>query len=285
VCREGGQERELPAVRWSHDAVSVPAQVEALTTTPAARDAFDALTGALGARGLDVWLSLDAAAFDAACAPVAPQLTLASILPGAGGPRGALVVGSSGRTFFEAFSRSPEAADGRPDPLDRYTRAVVADAARATLGPRGLAYATRFPFVGEAGRDGGGAIPFQRLGRAAGLAAASPLGLQIHPVFGAWWAYRALVVVDVELPESPPLSDGCAGCPAPCVAACPGGAVHVAGFDLGACHAHRLVAAPCERSCAARVACVRGPEHRYSAAQLAFHMDASMPTRPGSSAP
>jgi hypothetical protein len=224
-------------------------------------------------------MSLDAAAFEAACAPVAPGLTLASLLPGSAGPLGALVVGSAGGAFFEAFSRSPEAADGRLEPLDRYTRAVVLDAARATLGPRGVAYATRFPFVGEAAREGGGAIPFQRLGRAAGLAPASPLGLQIHPVFGAWWAYRALVVVDVELPATPSLSDGCAGCPAPCVAACPGGAVRVAGFDVAACHAHRLVAAPCERSCVARLACVRGPEHRYTDEQLAFHMDASMPRR------
>jgi hypothetical protein len=40
-----------------------------------------------------------------------------------------------------------------------------------------------------------------------------------------------------------------------------------------------LTAEPCRLSCAARIACVRGPEHRYADAQLAFHMAASMPKR------
>jgi hypothetical protein len=232
----------------------------------------------LGARGLDVWIVLAAPTFDGACAPVAPALTLASLLPGA---VSALLVGSSGRAFFAGFERSSEAADGRPDPLDRYTRAVVNDVARASLGPLGVAFGTRFPFVGQT--EGAGPIPFQRLGRAAGLAPASPLGLQIHPIFGAWWAYRALLAVDVSLPATTRLDDGCAGCPAPCVDACPGHAVHVAGFDVAACHAHRLASPPCHLSCVARLACVRGPEHQYAEAQLAFHMAASMP-RPKPSA-
>jgi len=41
----------------------------------------------------------------------------------------------------------------------------------------------------------------------------------------------------------------------------------------------RLAAEACRLSCAARIACVRGPVHRYSDAQLAFHMAASMPRR------
>jgi len=232
--------------------------------------------GALGAHGLNVWLPLDCPTFDAACAPVAPTLRLASLLPGA---RGALVVGSAGRAFFEGFTRARVAApdDRGPDPLDRYTRALVTEAARRALEPLGVAHVECFPFLGEAA--GGVVIPFQRLGRAAGLAASSPLGLQIHPVYGAWWAYRALVVVDAELPPGAPLSDSCAGCPAPCVRACPAAAVQRTGFVVPACHGHRLVSPPCHLSCAARLACIRGPEHRYSDEQLAFHMAASMPKR------
>ncbi|HVZ72546.1 MAG TPA: hypothetical protein VHJ20_09235 [Polyangia bacterium] len=241
---------------------------------------WDALAGGLAARGLDVAFALDAVAFDAACAPVAPALTLSSILPGA---RGALVVGSSGRAFFDAFSRSAGARDGAPDPFDRYTRVVVVEAARAALAPLGVAHALRFPFMRAAGDDAGDApVPFQRLGRAVGLAATSPLGLQIHPAHGAWWAYRALVVVDAELPPTPRLADGCAGCPAPCVDACPAGAVRLVadgGFDIPACHARRRTAEPCHLSCAARLACIRAPERRYSDEQLAFHMRASMPRR------
>jgi hypothetical protein len=55
--------------------------------------------------------------------------------------------------------------------------------------------------------------------------------------------------------------------------------VRVAGFDVPACHARRLTAEPCRLSCAARIACIRGPEHRYTDGELAFHMAASMPKR------
>lgn len=202
---------------------------------------------------------------------MAPALRLGSLLPGA---RAALVVGTGGRAFFDGFGRSPEATDGQPDPLDRYTRALVTRAARTALGPLGIAHVELFPFVSESV-----VVPFQRLGRAAGLGGPSPLGLQIHPVYGAWWAYRGLIVLDAEFPPGPALSDGCAGCPAPCVDACPASAVQRGGFVVSACHARRLVAEPCHLSCAARIACIRGPEHRYTEAQLAFHMAASMPRR------
>jgi hypothetical protein len=186
-------------------------------------------------------------------------------------------VGSGGRDFFAGFRGSAEARDGLPNPLDRYTRAVVEGVTRAALEPLGIAHVERFPFLDP--RAGEGHLPFQRLGRAAGLGGPSPLGLQIHPSFGPWWAYRALVVVAAELPAATGLGDACAGCPAPCVGACPAGAVRREGFDVPACHARRLAAEACKLSCAARIACVRGPEHRYTDEQLAFHMRASMPRR------
>ena len=151
---------------------------------------------------------------------------------------------------------------------------MVREAARAALAPGAVSHAVAFPF------DAQPLIPFQRLGRAAGLGGPGPLGLQIHPQFGPWWAYRALIVLDRALPPRAAPGDGCAGCPAPCVAACPAGAVRRAGFDVAACHARRLVAEPCRLSCDARLACVRGPEHRYRDMELAFHMRASMPRRP-----
>ena len=128
-----------------------------------------------------------------------------------------------------------------------------------------------------------------------------PLGLQIHPVFGPWWAYRGCVALalppvrradadadadadgvadadaDADAGVTSGLFDGCAGCAAPCVAACPAGAVRLVGFSVADCHARRLVAPACQLSCVARIRCVRGPEHRYTDEQLAFHMAASMP--------
>ena len=175
--------------------------------------------------------------------------------------------------FFDRFENATtEAADGMSNPLDRYTRRVVMSTVADALGPVGVAHAVYFPFAG-----GAPLIPFQRVGRAAGIGPPGPLGLQIHPVYGPWWAYRALVVVDRALPDASPLGDACAGCPAPCVEACPGAAVAFSGFSIPACHAQRLRAEPCRLSCAARIACVRGPEHRYRDEELAFHMAASMP--------
>ncbi len=84
-------------------------------------------------------------------------------------------------------------------------------------------------------------------------------------------------MLDRPLPPAPPPGDGCAGCHAPASRPARRGAVRRAGFDVAACHARRLVAEPCHLSCAARIACVRGPEHRYRDEQLAFHMRASMP--------
>ena len=227
-------------------------------------DPLAAVAGPLGALGLNVLLQLSPEAFGTAAAP----LRLEDLLAGAAG---AVIVGSGGPAFFDLFERAPEAADGAPNPLDRYTARVVTRAARAALEPVGVAHAIAFPF------DARPLIPFQRLGRAAGLGGPGPLGLQIHPRFGPWWAYRALVVLDRPLPPAPPSGDGCAGCPAPCVAACPAGAVARNGFQVAACHARRLVAEPCRLSCDARIACVRGPEHRYRDVELAFHMRASMP--------
>ena len=184
-----------------------------------------------------------------------------------------MIVGAGGRAFFEQFSRGPELGDGGRDPLDRYTARVVVAAVSAALADTGVRHAISHPFAVDP------VIPFQRLGRAAGLGAPGPLALQIHPEFGPWWAYRALVVLDLRLPAAVRPGDACAGCPAPCVAACPAGAVAAGGFDVQACHTRRLSAPACHESCSARLACIRGPEHRYEDRQLAFHMRASMPRR------
>jgi hypothetical protein len=192
----------------------------------------------------------------------------------------AVIVGSGGRRFFEVFRAAAKAAgsDPAPNPLDRYTRATVLAAVDAALTPAGVAYRVLFPFLSESP-----VLPFQRLGRAAGLGPPGPLGLQIHPEFGPWWAYRALVVLAAPLSAGESrdaAGDGCAGCDAPCVAACPAGAVLLGGFSVPACHTRRLQAPECQLSCAARIRCVRGPQHRYSEDQLAFHMAASMPRPP-----
>src|SRR4029078_11508823 len=113
---------------------------------------------------------------------------------------------------------------------DRLRNAGAGGAAGGGLTPLGGRHAVYFPFDWAEPL-----IPFQRLGRAIGLGGPRPLGLQIHPVLGPWWAYRALVVVDRDLAARPPIGNGCAGCDAPCVAACPPHAVARARFSAASC--------------------------------------------------
>src|SRR5581483_9751777 len=107
-------------------------------------DLNSALRAALAARGFNLLLPLSEAAFDGACAPVAPALRLRGLLgegaPPAGGVISAIIVGSGGRTMFERFRAAPEAVDGARHPLDRFSRAAVGAAAGETLGAAGVAH-------------------------------------------------------------------------------------------------------------------------------------------------
>jgi ferredoxin len=238
---------------------------------------LEALRESLRRRGLHVVLPIDRASYEAAVSGTgAPGLD--ALLPGA---ESALVIGDGGPEFFGHFQAQvtgQSVGDGAADPLDDFTRACVQRVVNDTLAPRGVAARVLFPFTRAQP-----ALPFQRLGQAAGLPPPGPLGLQIHPRFGPWWAYRALVVLPLPLAPEPALARPCAGCPAPCVAACPVSAPSPAGFHVGLCRARRLAdaarapAGSCVLSCAARIACPVGAAERYPRQQLAFHMTASMP--------
>jgi ferredoxin len=200
---------------------------------------------------------------------------LESLLPGA---RAAVVVGDGGPTFFSRLG--PISEDLGRDPLDCFTVREVERAATSAWGDPGAGgaphrWAAHYPFRQPW-------LPFQRIGIAAGLPPPGPLALQIHPIFGPWWAYRALLLTTASPSElgddaPAPFDDPCAGCPAPCVSVCPAGAVGRPLLDIGRCLAARLEAgAPCASACAARAACVVGRAHRYPAPQEAHHMGASL---------
>jgi epoxyqueuosine reductase len=220
------------------------------------------LLASLAQEGLHIVCPVRQAAIDAAGVPV----SLRQLLPDAGDLTG-LVIGDGGGDFFRGFRRA-----GAPgsDPLDDYTRRVVPAALQRAL-PAQMPFAIRFPFATDRPP-----LPIQQLGRAAGLPAPGPLGLQIHPRYGPWWAYRAFAVIAVALPEEDAVASPCHGCPRPCVAACPGGAVQIGGFAVGSCTSRRLADQRCQHSCAARLSCPVGAEVRYPAEQLAFHMSASL---------
>lgn len=194
----------------------------------------------------------------------APNEPIASGMPGHA--RTLVLVGFVGAQGWSAFVRSPEASDGRADPLDRWSRRVIDTLAR-DLGAQAL-----YPF------DGPPYLPFQQWAMLAEPVHVSPLGLLIHPDFGLWHSYRgALAFVEaIESPPVPPRANPCETCVGqPCLHACPVGAFAPGGYDVAACVAHlrRPEGRACmDGGCLARRACPVGRQYAPAPAQAAFHM-------------
>jgi ferredoxin len=188
-----------------------------------------------------------------------------------------ILLGWTGGRSWPAFAGSPEAADRRPDPLDRWSRRVI-DALAATLDAVAL-----YPFGGPPWH------PFQRWGMRAERMFQSPLRVLVHPEWGLWHSYRGAIALreTLELPHRPAPANPCEGCAAkPCLAACPVGAFTAAGYDVDACAAHLRSpeGADCRSfGCLARRACPVGREQAYGTDEAAFYMEAFVAARAGAS--
>ncbi|MEM9147988.1 MAG: 4Fe-4S dicluster domain-containing protein [Pseudomonadota bacterium] len=179
-----------------------------------------------------------------------------------------LLIGADGDQMWEVFSASPEAADGAPDPLDRWSERVLnasADASGAHV---------FFPFGGPPHH------PFFSWAMQAEHARPSPICLLVSPTRGLWTSYRGALGFErpVALPAMP-MEDPCLDCPAPCVTACPVNAFAGQAYDVAACVTH--ISGPdgagCEGGCLARHACPRGAHPPL--AQRQFHMNAFVASR------
>jgi NAD-dependent dihydropyrimidine dehydrogenase PreA subunit len=192
-------------------------------------------------------------------------------LPAVSGGRPAgtlLLVGNAGSALWRAFAGSPEIGDGKPHPLNRWTRRLV-DGAATGVGGRAL-----YPF------DADPPWPFQRWARRAEPVHPSPIGLLIHPEYGLWHAYRAAVLLAerLDIPPPPPIRRPCDNCAEkPCLSSCPVGAFTAAGYAVAACLNHLEVPAGEDcvgQGCRARRACPVGAAYRQEPAQADFHMRA-----------
>lgn len=176
--------------------------------------------------------------------------------------------------MFDRFARE---RDPSRDRMDDWTRAVV-DPLAAGLGARAV-----YPFDPPP-------LPFLTWARKGG-GHVSPLGLNIHPVFGLWHAYRAalLFAEDPGLPAPPAGRSPCTDCvERPCLQACPVQAFDGVRYDVDACVEHLAApqGAPCvQGGCRARAACPVGQAYAYRPAQAAFHMNAFIRARRRSGEP
>ncbi len=183
--------------------------------------------------------------------------------------RQVLLIGNAGPAMFQRFQRERDAARER---LDDWTRAVV-DPLAAQLGGRAV-----YPFDNPP-------LPFLTWARRSKAGFVSPLGMNIHPVYGLWHAFRAALLLPVvfDLPRASSTVSPCETCEGrPCLAACPVGAFDGTAYDVGACAGHLQAQpqGPCMTAgCLARHACPVGTAYRYHPAQAGFHMAAFLKAR------
>lgn len=179
-----------------------------------------------------------------------------------------LLLGFTGSRQWDLFMRSAEAGDGKPDPLDRWSRRVVGLLARESAAQD--VYPNGSPPQ----------LPFQRLAVRCEPVHQSPIGLLIHAQWGLWHAYRGALVLPerIELPPVVASAHPCVTCTAqPCLSSCPVQAFRAGSFDAAACleHLGTAAGADCrERGCRARRACPVGRAFGYVEQQSQFHMHA-----------
>jgi len=174
-----------------------------------------------------------------------------------------ILIGNAGPEMFRRFMRERTPRDS----MDEWTRATV-DPLAADLDAKAV-----YPFDTPA-------LPFLTWARTANAGHVSPLGLNIHPSYGLWHAYRAALLFPAAF-DMPRPSAGAHPCQAcddkPCLSACPVNAFDGATYDVAACGRHILstTGGNCMTGgCRSRLACPVGKGYAYAPAQLQFHMRA-----------
>lgn len=137
------------------------------------------------------------------------------------GTRSLLLLGPKEPGFWPHFTTQPE-WDGAPDPMDRGSQRVVGEVAEV-LGAVAL-----MPFGGPPWH------PFFQWALRTGRAWQSPVKLLVHESQGLMVSFRGALALrePVAVPRG---GNPCLTCPAPCLTACPIGALTAKGFDVPAC--------------------------------------------------
>ncbi len=180
-----------------------------------------------------------------------------------------ILVGNAGPDMFRRFARERNPA---VDQIDDWTRDTISELAND------LQADAVFPFDKPP-------QPFLTWARRGGAGHPSPLGLNIHPTYGLWHAYRAALLFPVEfdLPKQSAGAHPCETCAdKPCLSACPVNAFSSAGYDVEACASHvgSTAGLDCyDNGCRARRACPVGQGFAYHPYQAQFFMRAFVEAR------
>lgn len=174
------------------------------------------------------------------------------------------------RRFWEHLSTQPEAQDGEPDRVDRWSARVLPQIATACDAQAIL------PFGGPPWH------PFLRWATESGTIWQSPVGPLIDAQMGMWISFRGALRQrgHHQLPDS--AETPCPTCTKPCQSACPIGALGDGPYDVAACRRH--IASPdgiaCRSGCLVRHACPVGREFALPPAHGAHHMAAFLGQQP-----
>ena len=166
-------------------------------------------------------------------------------------------------SFVEEIRKRPETLTASQHPLDDFVQRSVHEAcADLCLSGHSVFFADQQAPVH---------LDFRSLAVAAGIGSASRLGLVIHPKYGPWMGLRAAIFVQEEFLATDAIEDVCAGCPAPCIAACPGDAMTTGQWEVGACVEFHQQSEQCSRSCHSRNECIVGADARYDSLEILYH--------------
>jgi hypothetical protein len=178
------------------------------------------------------------------------------------GTRSLLLIGPAEPGFWPHLTSQPE-WDGGPDPVDRWSRRVIGRLA-CDLGAKAL-----FPFGGPPYH------PFYRWALRSGQVWDSPVRLLVHARQGLMVSFRGALALKETVPVPQPMARPCDTCPAPCLTACPAGALTAEGYDLPACHAFldQPAGADCMTGgCLVRRACPLSQSYARLPEQSGYHM-------------
>jgi epoxyqueuosine reductase len=177
------------------------------------------------------------------------------------GTRTLLLLGPTEPGFWAHLQAQPEW--GSPDPVDRWSRRVIGRIA-CDLGAKAV-----FPFGGPPYH------PFYRWALRTGRVWDSPVRLLVHSGQGLMVSFRGALALKEAVDVPPPTVKPCEGCSAPCLTACPVGALTVKGYDVPACHdfLDRPEGAEClTGGCLVRRACPVSQTYARMPEQSAYHM-------------
>jgi epoxyqueuosine reductase len=177
------------------------------------------------------------------------------------GTRTLLLLGPLEPGFWPHLQAQPEW--GRPDPVDRWSRRVIGRIA-CDLGAKAL-----FPFGGPPYH------PFYQWALRTGRVWESPVRLLVHSGQGLMVSFRGALALKEAVAVPPPVARPCEGCAAPCLAACPAGALSGAGYDVPGCHAwlDRAEGGEClGGGCLVRRACPVSQSYARLPEQSGYHM-------------